>query len=100
MDDHYEYHVVTIPPSGPQHQEVLDQFSREGWELVDSTPFGILGTVTRLTFRRPSHQGQIPPHPVLQMPSEPPSEPPKAARWLVWIVTIIGIGLLTAAMIF
>ena len=60
MDDHYEYHVVTIPPSGPQHQLVLDQFSREGWELVDSTPFGILGTVTRLTFRRPSHLGPDP----------------------------------------
>jgi Domain of unknown function (DUF4177) len=98
MDEPYEYRVVTASILGRQQQEFLDQYSREGWQLVNSTPMTFLGLTTamRLTFRRHAPPGQMPPPPVLKMPSEPQA----SVWWLVSIVTIIGIGLLTAMMIF
>jgi hypothetical protein len=98
MDEPYEYRVVTASIVGRHQQEVLDQYSREGWQLVNSTPVSFLGLTTamRLTFRRYATPEQIPPPPALQIVREPTT----STRWLVWIVTFMAIGLVAATMIF
>ena len=64
MEDQYEYHVVEVRTNKFNQEHVLEQFTREGWELVTTQPLGWGGITTQYTWKRRKQAGNTSPHPI------------------------------------